>query len=386
MFDVIVTGAGPAGSYAAFRLASMGYSVLNLEEHSEIGRPVECTGVVTSRVFDYVKSSAVANRVRGANVFFPGNRVMHIEKSEETTVIYRDSFDRDVSAMAISAGADVRLSSRVTEVKVADDSVHVKYRQSGNITDAISSVVIGADGANSVVRKSLYGSRPARIVSTYQVDSAVRLPDQDSVNVYLGSESSHGFFAWAVPTGDITRIGLGTIGPGARDLFAGLQKKFPGGRILSVTGGPIPIAYLSRTSGQRSLLVGDAAGIVKPLTGGGIYTGIVSAYYAANAINEAFQNQDFSAGFLSRYEKYWKSQLGRELWVDGIVQRIFAGLSDSSLSRIYRMLSSPGIVKMINSMGDIDYPSRLVIRMILRHPAILMNFFRNRSAAGAADA
>ncbi|MCL4307327.1 MAG: geranylgeranyl reductase family protein [Candidatus Thermoplasmatota archaeon] len=381
-----MAGAGPAGSYASYRLASMGYSVLNLEEHREIGRPVECTGVVTSRVFGYVKSSAVANRVRGANVFFPGNREMHIEKSEETTVIYRDSFDRDVSAMAISAGADVRLDSRITQVNVAGDAVHVKYRHDGNLLEASSSIIVGADGANSVVRKSLYGSRPSRVVSTYQVDSAVRLPDQDSVNVYLGSESSHGFFAWAVPTGDITRIGLGTIGPGARDLFGRLQKRFPEGRILSVTGGPIPIAYLSRTSGERNLLVGDAAGIVKPLTGGGIYTGIVSAHHAATAINEAFQNQNFSGNFLSRYEKYWKSQLGRELWMDGIVQRIFAGMSDSSLSRIYSMLSSPGVVDMINSVGDIDYPSRLVMRMILRHPSILMNFFRNRVVAGSADA
>ncbi len=381
-----MAGAGPAGSYASYRLASMGYSVLNLEEHREIGRPVECTGVVTSRVFGYVKSSAVANRVRGANVFFPGNREMHIEKSEETTVIYRDSFDRDVSAMAISAGADVRLDSRITQVNVAGDAVHVKYRHDGNLLEASSSIIVGADGANGVVRKSLYGSRPSRVVSTYQVDSAVRLPDQDSVNVYLGSESSHGFFAWAVPTGDITRIGLGTIGPGARDLFGRLQKRFPEGRILSVTGGPIPIAYLSRTSGERNLLVGDAAGIVKPLTGGGIYTGIVSAHHAASAINEAFQNQNFSGNFLSRYEKYWKSQLGRELWMDGIVQRIFAGMSDSSLSRIYSMLSSPGVVDMINSVGDIDYPSRLVMRMILRHPSILMNFFRNRVVAGSADA
>ena len=381
-----MAGAGPAGSYASYRLASMGYSVLNLEEHREIGRPVECTGVVTSRVFGYVKSSAVANRVRGANVFFPGNREMHIEKSEETTIIYRDSFDRDVSAMAIAAGADVRLDSRITQVKVADDSVHVKYRHDGNLLEVASSMIVGADGANSVVRKSLYGSRPSRVVSTYQVDSAARLPDQDSVNVYLGSENSHGFFAWAVPTGDITRIGLGTIGPGARDLFGRLQKRFPEGRILSVTGGPIPIAYLSRTSGERSLLVGDAAGIVKPLTGGGIYTGIVSAHHAASAINEAFQNQNFGGSFLSRYERYWKSQLGRELWMDGIVQRIFAGMSDSSLSRIYSMLSSPGVVDMINSVGDIDYPSRLVMRMILRHPSILMNFFRNRVVAGSADA
>lgn len=378
MHDAIIAGAGPAGSYLSHLLAGKGYDVLNLEEHNEIGRPVECTGVVTSRVFQYVKSRSIANRVRGAHVYFPGEGEVYVHKSDDTIVIYRDSFDRDVSAMAVDAGAEVSLGSKIVDAGVTATHSWVKYRKDGNLMEAQARIVVGADGANSIIRKALYGVRPSRVVSTYQVDSAVRLEDQDSVSVFLGSDVTKGFFAWAVPTGNITRIGLGTLGGGALRFYRQLSKRFPENRILGITGGPIPIAYLQKTYGNRSLLVGDAAGIVKPLTGGGIYTGIVSSHHAARAIDEALQADNLSEYFLSRYQKYWKSQLGRELWVDGLVQRLFSGFGDASLKGIYRVISDPSVVQMINSVGDIDYPSRLIIMMLMRHPGIMLNFFRRR--------
>ena len=146
-------------------------------------------------------------------------------------------------------------------------------------------------------------------------------------------------------------------------------------RVVGVNGAPIPIAYLRKTYRNRSLLVGDAGGIVKPLTGGGIYTGIVSAKHAARALDEAFSKEDFSASFLSRYQKYWKSEIGRELWIDGLVQRFFAGLSDRGLNAVYKVLSSKSAVDTINNIGDIDYPSKLVLSVVARHPFILFNAF-----------
>lgn len=375
MYDAVVVGAGPAGSYLSYLLSRKGYSILNLEEHPEVGRPVDCTGVVTRRVFQFVRSEAIANRVSGANVYFPGEEPMHIQKSEETIVIYRDAFDKDISAMAVESGADVKLNARVIEAKTNGDHGEVKYKENGSLRTVKARIIVGADGANSIVRKDLYHEKPRRVVSTYQVDAAFRMEEQDSVSVYLGSRTSRGFFAWAVPTGNITRIGTGTIGSGARTYYEALAEHFPANSVLGINGAPIPISYMKRTYGDRTLLVGDAGGIVKPLTGGGIYTGIVSASHAARAMDEAFTEDDFRASFLSRYQEYWKRDIGRELWMAGLIQRFFAGLSDRSLESMYRVLSSPRVIDTINEQGDIDYPTRLVLRVLTRHPQILFRAF-----------
>ena len=377
MRDVIVVGAGPAGSYLSHLLSRSGFSVLNLEEHPEVGRPVECTGVVTERVFKYVRSKSIANTVTGANIVFPGNRKLKIGKKEKTMIIYRDSFDKDVSAMAIGSSADLMLGSRVSEVSVHPEHAEVKYRNSGNRFTERAKIVIGADGANSIVRKSLFPYRPRRVVSTYQVEASKRMEDQDSVSVYLGSSFSRGFFGWAVPTGNITRIGIGSLSGGSSSYFLRLLKEFiPEPKILSITGGPIPISYLKKTYGRRVLLVGDAGGIVKPLTGGGIYTGIVSSHWASRAIHESLENDNFEAPFLSRYEKYWKSEIGRELFLDGLFQRFYAGLGDRALQNVYHAISQKKALDTINSVGDIDYPSRLAIRLFIKNPSVALSMFK----------
>lgn len=375
MRDVLVVGAGPSGSYLSYRLSKLGYDVLNLEEHREIGKPVECTGLVSERVFKYVKSKARVNTVTGANVYFPNRKSIHVEKAEKTIVIDRDSFDKDVAAMSIGAGTDLRIGSKVFDVRVDKDGAKIRYKEDGKIKEERGKIVVGADGINSRVRRDLYNVVPKRIVSAYQVDSAVEMPDQDSVEVYLGSESTNGFFGWATPSGEITRIGVGVYKASAIKYFKKINERFPKDRILGINGGGIPIAYLKKTYGHRSLLVGDAAGIVKPLTGGGIYTGVVSAEHAANTIGRSLEREDYSENTLRLYQKEWKKELGRELWFDGFIQRHFAGISDRHLDRIYDIVSSLKIIDVINSTGDIDYPSRVIFSVIARNPGLLKYIF-----------
>jgi geranylgeranyl reductase family protein len=375
--DVIVVGAGPAGSYLSHLLSKSGFSVLNLEEHTEVGRPVECTGVVTERVFKYVRSKSIANTVTGANVVFPGGRNLKIGKKEKTMIIYRDSFDKDVSAMAIESSTDLRLGSKAIEVSAHPDHAEVTFRSSGNRVTERARIVVGADGANSIVRKSLFQHRPGRVVSTYQVEASHRMEEQDSVSVYLGSSYSNGFFGWAVPAGNITRIGLGSLSGGSSAYFLRLLKEFiPEPKAISITGGPIPISYLKRTHGHRAILVGDAGGIVKPLTGGGIYTGIVSSFWAHRAIQEALESDRCDEKFLSRYEKYWKSEIGKELFMDGLFQRFYAGLGDHALGNLYHALSQKKAIDTINSVGDIDYPSRLALRLFLKNPSVALSLLK----------
>lgn len=378
MRDVIVVGAGPAGSYASYSLSRMGYDVLNLEEHREVGKPVECTGLVSTRVTGMVRTRSGVNTVTGAHVIFPNGERIHVHKKEKTIVLDRDSFDKDCAGQSIGAGTDLRIDSRVRSVKVTKDSATVVYRERGMLREETARIVIGADGINSRVRRDLFGTRSSRIISAYQVDSAAKLEDQDSVEVYVGSKVTRGFFGWATPSGNITRIGVGAHGGASLKYFNNLNAKFGQNKILGINGGGIPIAYLKKTYADRSLLVGDAAGIVKPLSGGGIYTGMVSAKHAADAVNTAFEREDFSEKTLSRYEKGWKSDLRSELWFDGMFQRFFSMISDGSFNRIYSMLSDPVAIEKINEVGDIDYPSRVIISLILRKPGLLRNLLPGR--------
>lgn len=372
MRDAIIVGAGPSGSYLSHLLSKSGYDVLNLEEHAEVGKPVECTGLVSERVFSYIKSKSRINSVTGANVFFPNGKSVHVEKPDRTIVIERDRFDQDASAMAISSGADLKIDSRVVSVKTTKNEASVKYRESGNLKEEKGRVVIGADGINSIVRKDIYGVKSKRIVSTYQVDSATSMEDQDSVEVYLGAESTRGFFGWATPAGEYTRIGVGTYGISPFQYFGRISKRFPRNKIMTITGGAIPIAYLKKTYGNRSLLVGDAGGIVKPLTGGGIYTGVVSARHAADILIPSLQEDDLSEASLSKYQRAWKKELGRELWLDGKIQKYFSALSDKTLNLIYEAVSRKKMIDMINHIGDIDYPSKVVFSLAIRNPRLLM--------------
>jgi geranylgeranyl reductase family protein len=371
LYDFIVIGGGPSGSYCAQLLSKKGFKTLQLEEHQSIGKPVECTGLVSRRVVSMVKTTSIVNRVHGANIFFPDNNQIHIGKDEETVVLERDRFDQDASALSTDNGTELLLNARVKDIKTNLDEVTVTFRGDNNLQEARGKAVIGADGANSITRKLLFpDQRFKRVVSAYQIDGAIRMEDQDSVNVYLGSQYSKGFFGWGTPAGDFSRIGTAGFGL-SREKFLSLYKKFAGSNKISITGGPIPISYLKKPYANRALLVGDAAGIVKPLSGGGIYTGMVSGEKAALCLSDAYAEEDFSEKRLKSYVNMWQAELGSELRRAYFIQKLYSKISDYSFNKIGMSITSEKIRDKISKVGDIDYPSKVVISVLMRRPAIV---------------
>ena len=375
MYDFIVVGAGPSGSQCAFKLGSLGYRVLQLEEHRSVGKPVECTGVVSRRVTSMVKTDSIVNRVHGAHIYFPSGKSVHVSKNEETIIIDRERFDQDVSSAAIGEGVELKMNSTFLDAEVHEDGVTVRFRKEGNIIDEKAMAIVGADGAGSSVRRILYPNQKVRrMVSAYQVEAAVKMKDQDSVDVYLGSAYSRGFFGWAAPAGDLTRIGNAGFGM-SRELFLNIFKKFLDPSKLSINGGLIPIRTLDRTYGERSVLVGDAGGIVKPLTGGGIYTGMLSGELAAESLNMAYEKENFSASSLAVYQSMWKKAIGKELSRDLKIQKLYSKITDTSLDAMESMLSDPDILRKISNAGDIDFPSKVVIGILIKKPSLIKHIF-----------
>jgi len=155
-----------------------------------------------------------------------------------------------------------------------------------------------------------------------------------------------------------------------RRLRARLPQYFRGDSVLGLTGGHIPLWSPMRLYSENVLLVGDAARQVKPTTGGGVYMGLVGASHAARVTVQSLQREDFSAAFLSRYQKTFMADAGNELKRGADLQRLFAALSNAHLERLLAKLRSERLAGLINSYGDIDFPSRLLSELLKAAPSL----------------
>jgi flavin-dependent dehydrogenase len=135
-------------------------------------------------------------------------------------------------------------------------------------------------------------------------------------------------------------------------------------------GGTIPLTFAPRSFDDNVLLVGDAAGQVKPFSGGGIYTSLVAARHASATIQQAFSSGDFNARALSSYERGWKREIGRELRRSWHLRHFGLALSDAQVDRVVRALSGPKLQALAATHADIDYPSRLLLRLARSLPAM----------------
>jgi flavin-dependent dehydrogenase len=217
---------------------------------------------------------------------------------------------------------------------------------------------------------------PSERVFCLGIEGKLKVPREDFVHVFVGSELAPGWFGWIIPTGDGgVRAGIGSQN-GAKPIacYRKMTELFPrlfdGIEACRLYGGTIPLDFAPKSYGDNVLLVGDAAGQVKPFSGGGIYTGLVAARHASAAITNAFERDDISASGLAPYERSWKREIGRELVKSLRVRRFGLELSDGEVERVVGALRSPGLQDLAARHGDIDYPSRVLLRLARSLPAL----------------
>ncbi|OPX72279.1 MAG: Digeranylgeranylglycerophospholipid reductase [Methanoregulaceae archaeon PtaB.Bin108] len=135
---------------------------------------------------------------------------------------------------------------------------------------------------------------------------------------------------------------------------------------VHLVSGTIPLGTRSRTFGNHVLFIGDAAGMAKPTSGGGVYTGVRAARHAARVIGEALSENDSGDTSLSEYQKAWKNDFGRELDLGMQLFRIRQGISPADMSRVITVLGDPAILEDIVMLGDMDRPGKLIRRLLMR--------------------
>ncbi len=372
MEDVIVVGAGPAGNNAALSLTSRGYGVTVIDSRENIGDKL-CTGLVGEECFRRypIDPSLVYREINSARVVAPSLEGIRFETlAPVARVVNRVAYVSSFADRAREAGARYLLGRRVVQLEQHKDRVSVVTGD-------------GAIEARALVLATGFGSQLNRVLglgeaSDYAVgvQALVETDGLDEVEVYLGRNVAPGFFAWLVPT----RPGYALAGLLARkdapERFARfISAREAEGRIRGSvdksTCWGIPLRPLRKTYLDRVLVVGDAAGQVKPTTGGGIFYSLLASEVASEALDQALYDDNLSANRLGAYQREWKSLLSKELEVGYCARRLFEFLGDSHISSLIHQASKNGFVAELANSPEVSFDwHSSMIGKILGNPTL----------------
>ncbi len=379
-FDVVVVGAGPAGSVASRELARRGVRVLLLEEHQSVGVPVHCSGLVTPRTLEAagVSQDLVINRIKGAHIHSPTGWVLTLGGDKtRALVIDRCRLDQVLAEQAQEAGATLMLGTRLMALERVDGRLRLHIRRNGTTTHMETDLLVAGDGSLSAVARQL-GQTPEESVAVMGGEVAAGGLDPEYVEVFLGDDTAPGWFGWLIPVeGEVTRIGVGSTDRrrSPRQLLGRMCQSrdiLKGARVLRLQGSVIPLRCSRRLYDRNVLLVGDAGGQVKPTSGGGIYTSIVAAKLSARAAEAALGSGDFSARSLSRYQDQWGRSVQGELVRGMYLRQLFLSLTPAEVDGALRALARPALQALVLKKGDIDFPGRL-FSSLLGLPTLLQS-------------
>lgn len=293
-----VCGAGPVGSYLAWKLSEAGYRTLLLEEHEKIGLPLSCSGLVSRNIWNFVPENKrlVEREIKGARIHLENK--IHTFRSKQALVLNRTMLDAFLAEKASRAGTEVMTGTRLFSFTERPDGVSLYVKKSG-FRNMKTKVLAGCDGPLSLVRKKMGIKQPKFLHGIFCY--ADEEPDS-YVDLYY--KKTPGFFGWRIPRGDMVEYGMACKNNAKRQFDKFSRKlRIPYKRVYS---GLIPYGLLPRVSSTRVFLCGDAASHTKPFSGGGVVYGLTSANVAASVIKP--EEPD-----MSLYEKEWRSRLAGEI-------------------------------------------------------------------------
>lgn len=358
MSFITVVGGGPVGLQTALNLKQNGFDVSLIEEHREIGKPVQCAGLISKTGYNELKlntEEAIVNEIKGARIFSPRGIELKIKKSETAAyVIDRYKFDQSFYKKALKAGLEVNLNSKLLDIR--KDSLFLETKGHGELKK--SKIIVGADGANSIVRHIIMQDIPQEnFVHTFQI-RAKGIFNPEFVELHFG-ELAKGLFTWIIPENNSTaRIGLATkMGENpAENLKKFVEKKGLVLDVLDKTSALIPIAKPLKTAVKENiLLVGDSGFHTKADTGGGIIFGLK----AANICSETISNHLKKHKSLAEYDKNLGA-LNKELLTHWKIHSFIQKTPPNKIDEFFYRAKKAGIEEFLSEHGDMDKPSSFI--------------------------
>jgi geranylgeranyl reductase family protein len=310
--DILIVGAGPAGSSAALAAAERGLSVIIVERREQVGVPVRCAEFIPALLLGetVVGSDVVVQSITEMKTYLPNGDVK--QTRAPGFIIMRDLFDQTLALAAVEAGSQLMVATRAL---CMDDGFAVIRNMNGVVSRVRAAVIIGADGPRSTVG-AWVGHRNRSLLPAVQI-CAPLARGMNHVEVHFDREI-YGGYAWLFPKGRAANVGLGikkqeghhpSIKNLLRNFFDRLRR---GGKIKGSpygwTAGWIPAEPLKKMVHKNVLLVGDAAGQTHPITGSGVYQAVVCGRMAGETAARALEAEDM--GLLKAYESEWQGLFG----------------------------------------------------------------------------
>ncbi len=365
--DVLVIGAGPAGSMTAKWAAKHGAKVLMIEKRQEIGSPVRCGEGMSKEWLAEVgiKPGKWINvEVEGARIFSPSEKVFEINEkhagNEVGYVVERDGFDKQLAIDAANAGVEVVLKTAALGILRENGRiVGAKVKQFGETFEVRAPITIGADGFESQVGR--WAGLPTNL-ALRDMDTCLqyRMTNVDCdtryCDFYLGKVAPGGY-VWVFPKDE----GLANVGIGvqvsqlksmaeAKSYLDAWIAKHPGyakGKKIDIVGGGVSIAApMKQTVTDGFMLVGDAARMIDPLTGGGIANGCIAGKICGEVAARAVEANDPSTAFLQAYEKGWRARLEEKLYRNWLAKEKLCTISDETFDKIVDALQGVHLQKL----------------------------------------
>ncbi len=378
---MLIVGGGPAGLFLAARLAAQGVHTLVCEEHQGVGDPVHCTGVLSADSFQHfdLPTDATLNTLTAARFVSPGGiAVDYSTPTPLAIVIDRPVFDRALALRAVAAGAEIRSGARVASLDIQPSGVRA---MAGHETIDARLVVL-ACGANYAFQRRFGLGLPRTYLHSAQRE--LRVTRTADLELHFGQDAAPSGFAWSVPvqraTGPHVRVGVMTSSDAVgfyRRMLCRVADRW------GIRGGDIPprqkilpLGAIERTYGDRLLAVGDAAGLVKPTTGGGIHYSILSASLAADVAVDALKRDRLDQEALSMYERRWRAELGDEFRAQHALRDAVTSLSDRGIDSFFELARTDGIMPIVRATARFN-EHRPLIRALFKHPPSRRILFRS---------
>jgi len=360
-YDVLVIGGGPAGALAGKTAAEKGLSALIVEKRPAIGAPVRCAeGIGKEALHEFIDPDPrwISAEMTGAGIVAPDGFFMKLGSemagSKVGYVLDRKIFDRELVWKASEAGADIAVKSRASAPIMENGAVKgAKIEYAGRTTEVKADVVIAADGVESKFSKwcGIDTTVPVReIMSSVQYVMTDIDIDEHSTIFYLGNEVAPEGYLWVFPKGKrCANVGIGISGRKsgeghrAKDYLDRFVKRtFPDGKTIEYIPGGVSVCRpLDCTVADGLMITGDAARVVDPLTGGGIYNAMYTGRLAAEVAAGCIEKGDCSKMALMKYDREWRASLvGKTIERNYHIKEFLIKQSDAKLNEIIHSVSN----------------------------------------------